>query len=161
MSTRSTRRRPAGNQGPRPWQPMRKAARIIPPELAAAAAADPEMQAIVDEVKEVWRNDRYVCHVKRREDGSVESLSIRRADRKASHDWREFQQIKHEIAGEDVEAFELYPARDRTMDTANQYWLWCLPPGQRIEAGFRGRAVEEDTHVLNARQRPFAKGMSI
>jgi hypothetical protein len=162
MSTRKGR--PAGNQGRRPWQPMGKATRIIPQDLADLAATEPDVAAVIDDAREIWMNDRYIVHVDRREDGTVTSLSIRRADRSAARDWRDFQQIKNEIAGPDVEAFELYPARDRTMDTANQYWLWCLPPGKVIEAGFRGRVVTEpgeDPRFTSSKQRDFLEGQDI
>ena len=136
----------------RPWQPMRRAPRIIPPALAAKAAADPRVAQIVGQVREVWRNDQYVVHVTRRaageHAGTVEHLSIRRADRAAARDWRHFQRIKDEIAGPDVEAVELYPARARLVDNANQYHLWCLPPGIRFRFGFAEGSV-------SARRRPL------
>jgi hypothetical protein len=87
--------------------------------------------------REIWRNDRYTVHVERREeDRSVSELSIRRNDRKPIRDWRDFQRIKNEVAGAEVEAVELYPAMSRIMDTANQFYLWVLPPGQRFPLGY-------------------------
>ena len=135
----------------RPWQPMMRAPRIIPPALAAKAAADPRVAQIVDQVREVWRNDQYVVHVTRRATGehagTVEHLSIRRVDRAATRHWRHFQRIKDEIAGPDVEAVELYPARARVVDNANQYHLWCFPPGIPFPFGFAEGSV-------SARQQP-------
>ena len=163
MST-PKQRRPAGNQGARPWQPMRPATRIIPDDLRALAATEPAVADAINEVKEIWRNDRYVVHVTRREDGSVECLSIRRDDRKPADDWRHKQLIKNQIAGEDVEGFEIYPRKDRTMDTANQAWIWCLPPGEVIPAGFPERVVTapgEDPRFTTSKQRPFAEGEDI
>ena len=162
MST--ARKRPAGNQGPRPWQPLGPATRIIPEDLLALAASEPDVASAIDEVKEIWRNDRYVVHVTRREDGTVSCLSIRRADRKPADDWRHKQLIKNQLAGEDVEGFEIYPRKDRTMDTANQAWIWCLPPGVEIPAGFPGRIVTgpgEDPRFTSSKQRPFAPGEDI
>lgn len=105
--------------------------------------------------REVWRNRKYVVGVERREDGSVSSLSIRRDDRKPIHDWRDLQRIKNEIAGPEIEALELYPAMSRLMDTSNQYWLWCLPPGERITAGFEtgALAAPEEVAAVSAVQR--------
>lgn len=140
MTSRKTR---PGRTPPRPWVPMRPATRIVPPELAGLAEKDPEVAARLEETAEMWRNDRYVVTVHRRPEGSVSTLSIRRDDRKAARDWRDFQQIKNDIAGPDAEAVELYPAEDRLVDTANQFWLWCLPPGTRFPFGFPGRAVED------------------
>jgi hypothetical protein len=144
----------------RPWQPMMRALRIIPPALAAKAAADPRVAQIVDQVREVWSNDQYVVHVTRRATGehagTVEHLSIRRVDRAAAQDWRHFQRIKDEIAGPDVEAAELYPARARVVDNANQYHLWCFPPGIRFPFGFAEGSASSDTRDWgSARQRPL------
>jgi hypothetical protein len=143
---------------------MGRAVRMVPPELAAAAAQHPIVaDALASDTRELWRNDRYVVHVSRREDGSVECLSIRRDDRRPADDWRHKQQIKNEIAGEDVEGFEIYPRRDRTMDTANQAWIWCLPPGAVIPAGFQERTVsdEEDPRFPTSKQRPMEEGLTI
>jgi hypothetical protein len=158
MSTR-TKKRPRGNQGPRPWRPMQPATVRTPPETLAAAQADPAVAAVVAEVTEIWCNDRYVVIVQRFEDsGDVMSLSIRRDDRKAAHDWRDFQRIKNEIAGPEVEAFELYPAQSRVVDTANQYWIWCMPKGTALPVGFPEGVIssEDDPRFPAARQRPLA-----
>jgi hypothetical protein len=142
----------------RPWQPMQRATLIVPPETIEAAKADAAVAALLAGSTEVWRNDKYVVTVRRRMDsGDVMSLSIRRDDRKAAHDWRDFQRIKNEIAGPETEALELYPAESRLVDTANQYWLWCMPKGEMLPAGFPNRVVsyEEDPRFPNARQRPL------
>lgn len=155
---RTRQRRGPGPTPARPWQPMQRASQIIPPEIAAAAADDPAVARVLAEVSEVWRNDRYLATVRRRdEDGSISSLSIRRADRKAARDWRDFQQIKNDIAGTDTEAVELYPAEARLVDTSNQFWLWCYPPGERFPGGFSERVVsdEPDPRFPTAKQRPL------
>jgi hypothetical protein len=54
-------------------------------------------------------------------------LSIRNHDRSTRHDWRDFQRIKNQLAGEEYEGLEIYPAEDRKIDTANQYHIWCFP----------------------------------
>lgn len=81
-------------------------------------------------------------------------LSIRRNDRKPIRDWRHLQRIKNELAGEDWEAVELYPAEDRKVDMANQYHLWCWP--FRLPFGFQERDVEDEPLVDGAVQRPGA-----
>lgn len=71
-------------------------------------------------------------------------LSIRRLDRAAVHDWRDFQRIKNELVGPEYEAVELYPAEARKMDTANQYHLWALAEaGMTFPFGQREREVME------------------
>jgi len=136
---------------------MRRAELIVPPATLAAAEADPMVARVLDETSEVWRNDKYVVMVRRYDSGEVMSLSIRRDDRRAIHDWRDLQQVKNDIAGCEAEAFELYPAESRLVDTSNQYWLWCLRPGEQIPAGFTERSVsdEPDPRFPTARQRPF------
>lgn len=134
-----------GPTPPRPWQPMRRG-EVVPATRDRSVASfkrvtgrDPGPD---DLISEVWLNDRYVVGVKRRDDGSVANLSIRRQDRSWPRDWRDFQRIKNDIAGVDVEAVELYPREDRLVDTANQFWLWCMPPGMTFPFGF-----DEGRHV--------------
>jgi hypothetical protein len=160
MST--PKRRPAGNQGQRPWQPMQRAVQVVPDSLQAMAARKPDIAAMIESGSEVWRNDRYVCHVRRNPEGEVTVLSVRRDDRKAIWDWRHLMLIKNEIAGEEIEAFQMLPAKSRTVDSANQYWIWCLPPGVKMPIGFEERVVaEQDPEFPLSRQRPFAEGENL
>lgn len=136
------------------WQPMQRAIPYRKPEtiakLKATLGYEPELAS------EIWRNDKYVVSVDRYETGDVSCLSIRRDDRQWPRDWRDFQRIKNEIAGPEIEAVELFPAESRLYDTANQFWLWCMPAGERIELGFNdGRHVanDGDAMTLGARQR--------
>jgi hypothetical protein len=130
--------RKKGPTSPRPWQPLYRAQVVIPDRLAAVANADPEVMAEVIRLMdaELWRNDRYVVVVERSAGGWVTHLSIRRDDRKPIRSWRDMMRIKDELAGEEVEGFELYPRRSRVVDGANQYHIWCLRPGQDVPAGF-------------------------
>lgn len=155
----SRKRRPG--HVPRPWQAMQRAVADPPsPERIAALKEAGASDELIAEVAagEFWRNDLYTVQVGRHSEGWIQELSIRRNDRKPVHDWRHFQRIKSEIAGPDVEAFELYPAEERLMDTANQYYLWCLPPGQRLPVGFEtGRNVQDaaEAELVGAVQRPL------
>ena len=81
-------------------------------------------------------------------------LSIRRNDRKAECDWRIFQRIKNDIAGEEREAVQLFPAMRRVLDTANQYHLWVAPKECVIGIGQMNGEVSE---IVNGKgvQRPF------
>ncbi len=89
----------------------------------------------------------------------VTHLSIKRHDRDVvlGKDWRDFQRIKNELCGEECEAFEIYPAEVRLVDTANQYHLWVLPSGMHFPIGYNERLVAEETQD-EARQRPFEDG---
>jgi len=147
------------HQARRGWTPMARA-EVVPlsaDRIAAIEALGADTALLAElAAAEMWRNEHYLAVVTRREDGSVSELSIRRADRKAVHDWRDFQRIKSEVAGAEVEAFELYPAESRLMDTANQYMIWCLPPGETIPAGYMGpRNVMDANTVPGAVQRPL------
>lgn len=139
----------------RRWQPMARSTPYAHPEKRAAMVAELTARgATADDItrllapEEQWANDQYVVFVTRaapNDDdpgGWVTRLSIRRQDRAPARDWRHLQQIKNEICGVDVEAVELYPAEDRLVDTANQYWLWCMRPGTRCPVGWHdGRMV--------------------
>lgn len=171
---KTTKGRPGGS-----WAPLQRATRVgwtdekrqgLLTELRQLnmAWSDDELVAFVAREEaaaandEVWMNHVVVCSVERREDDhSVECISIRRQDRKALHDWRVMQQIKNELAGWDSEAVELYPAADRLVDTANQYWLWCGRPGEWFPFGFTARAVTYTAgeHGSGAVQRPLDPGM--
>jgi hypothetical protein len=105
---------------------------------------------------EFWINRLYQVSVDRRKDGSVMHLNIRRRD--GSHDtrdWRHFQEIKNQLAGPECEAFELYPAESRKVDTSNKFHLWVLPPGERLPVGWNERDVQYDENrdVPGIRQR--------
>lgn len=136
---------------------MRPATRVTPPETLAAAAADPAVASILTESREMWRNDKYVAIARRRDDGSVSVLSVRRDDRKPTRDWRDLQRIKNDIAGPETEAIELFPAESRLVDVANQTWIWVFPPGTQLPLGFHERAVatESDPRFPAAQQRPL------
>ncbi len=87
-------------------------------------------------------------------------LSIKRRDkeRPGPEAYRDFMAIKDRLVGPENEAVELYPARSREYDTANQRWLFVLKDSaQRFPFGFdygeRVASVQAD--VGNARQHPF------
>ena len=84
-----------------------------------------------DSIKgEKWLNDLYSVTVKKTkfyEDDILEFVIARR-DQSHVHDWRHYQQIKNDIAGEEAEAIELYPAESRLLDQANTFWLYVFPP---------------------------------
>lgn len=89
-------------------------------------------------------------------------LSIKRHDKEPMQDWRVMQRIKTEIAGAETEAFELYPAESRVVDTANQYHLYAFVGCGTIPVGFPGGA-RSDLEQVNAeggksKQRPGSGG---
>lgn len=110
--------------------------------------------------KKMFQNNRYTVMVRMPDNdptfGRIIHLSIRRNDRGHARDWRDFQRIKNEIVGRDVEAVELYPAESRLVDAANQYHLWCFPD-YKFRFGFGSRDVRgPDGSMFGATQRPFA-----
>ena len=151
----------------RQWTPMEHidvipaspetVARVI--ELAAGRTDDEELLGSsfgdVTRPSECWANDLYLVDVSRDLDGAVRQLCIRRRDHKPLRDWRDFMRIKNEIAGEETEAVELFPAMSRLVETGNQYWLWCLPPALEFEIGFSQRAVFDAGEVPGIEQRPL------
>ena len=83
-------------------------------------------------------------------------LGISAHDGTARHDWREFQEIKNQLAGPECEAFELYPAVSRLLDPSNYYTLWCFPGLRHIKLGkFEGRRVwDQDEAIAPQRKLP-------
>lgn len=117
-----------------------------------------EVEAMLgDDGAEIWVNRHVVCKLWRDpSDGSVGHIHVRRQDRKPLRDWRMMQRIKNELAGPEVEAFELYPAESRLVDSANSYWIWCMKPGVRLPVGFEHREVNYDEELarrVGAKQR--------
>lgn len=100
---------------------------------------------------EVWRNDLYQVQVRRfvcAAFGNAEMvhINIRRCDGAAVFDWRHRQLIKNQLVGEECEAFEVYPAESRLVDTSNKYHLWAfVDPSIRLPVGIDrgGRDVVE------------------
>jgi len=96
----------------------------------------------------IYINDLYQVNVETvrapfgEEAGDMVWLSIKRRDRAPVRDWRDLQQIKNMIVGEEHEGFEVYPAESRLVDTANQYHLWVfMDPAVRLPVGYRHREV--------------------
>lgn len=116
---------------------------------------------------EVWGNDEYEATIEHAPSGWA-YITLKRYDRHAIRDWRHLQSIKNEVVGAEREAFEIFPAESRLMDTANQYHLWVLPEGESISVGQTDREVlrASDVRALNAqtggkgRQRDWQPGLS-
>jgi hypothetical protein len=77
-----------------------------------------------------WMNDIYQVQVRRFRcepfNADMMHINIRRRDGAAIFDWRHRQWIKNQLAGEECEAFEVYPAESRLVDTSNKYHLWAF-----------------------------------
>lgn len=104
----------------------------------------------------IFRNSRYQVNV--RALGELIHLSIKRLDkdRVGRERYRDFMRIKDQLVGPDHEGVEIYPARSREIDSANQYHIWVFAdPSIRVPFGFNdGRFVDGDS-VGNARQHPL------
>lgn len=90
-----------------------------------------------------WINELYEARVVKfgTASGPMLRIGICNRDGSARHDWRDFQKIKNQIAGDEWEAVELYPAESRLIDPSNFYYLWCfqsLPYGIRSERRIAG-----------------------
>lgn len=87
-------------------------------------------------------------------------LSIKRRDRDVIRDWRELQDIKNDLVGEEYEGVELFPAETRLVDTANQFHLWVIEDRTfRFPFGYTERAVSDapDPRFPKAVNRPLPK----
>lgn len=116
-----------------------------------------EVEAIGGELGEhetMWQNRFYVVirkYLQGTHEGAIH-LSIRHIDRKAIRDWRHFQRIKNELAGENREGLEIFPPEEYLVDTANQYHLFVMPLGQTTPFTWKaqGRIVgnKDDKEVI-------------
>jgi len=94
---------------------------VTGPNLTASQA----LKALIEFLEhslhgQVYLNDTYQV-IRNEIDNGMVHLSIRRLDRSHEHDWREYQEIKNQLLGEECEAFEIYPAESRCVDLANQF----------------------------------------
>ena len=81
-------------------------------------------------------------------------LSIKRHDREPICDWREFQEIKNLLCGEDKEGMMLYPKESRVVDTANQYHMYVfMNKDYTIPCGFTVGIKTDDPLYGKAKQR--------
>jgi hypothetical protein len=106
-----------------------------------------------------WINDTYHVYVVKDDPhgfGDVEVwwLSIKRHDRELIMDWREFQEIKNAICGEQYEGIMLYPREDRVVDTSNQFHLFVfMEEDYVIPCGFTAGSKTDDPNFGKAKQR--------
>lgn len=127
---------------------------------------------------EVWMNDEYqvtVRYLVPTEDGLPEGrdgmvhLSIHKRDRHRVRQWRDLQQIKNEVMGDEREAVELFPKESRLVDTSNEYHLWVMPLGATMPFGFDEGLVSTDEQarrfnetrragIHQGRQQPWRPG---
>tara|TARA_R100000773_G_scaffold22815_1_gene20122 strand:- start:23517 stop:23927 length:411 start_codon:yes stop_codon:yes gene_type:complete len=69
-------------------------------------------------------------------------LSIKRKDKRPVNNWQDMQTIKNRLVGVERDAFQIFPAESRMVNTANQYHLIVLPEGQALPFGWvNGRTV--------------------
>jgi hypothetical protein len=107
-------------------------ARLIDSLIAAERAETDAWEPLHQDAArpQIWGNSTYtvaVAHYGEGTDHEVIHLSYHRRDRAPVRDWRVGMRIKDQMAGEDWEAVEVYPARDRLVDTSNEYHLFCVP----------------------------------
>ncbi len=136
---------------PVPWTPFEKA--VWPEPLRSKFEAEPGYVG-------VFRNSRYQVSVREgatdNEGGVVTWLSIVRLDREPIRDWRDFQRIKNELGGPEIQGLELYPRESRLVDTNNQYHIFLLPPGVELPFGYQTRDVSDRVpEGAVHKQRPF------
>lgn len=109
---------------------------------------------------ERWSNDIYIVTVRRHAKdpvfgtgGGMVQIGINTQDGTTRHDWRCFQAIKNQIAGEECEAFELYPAQSRLLDPSNYFSLWCFPGLKRIKVGVEDYRVWDQNEAWAPQRR--------
>lgn len=126
-------------------------------DAATARAAIFDYFRDIRENETVLKNDTYQVNVRKVSDGCLH-LSIKRCDRQPIHDWRDLQDIKNQIVGEECEAIELYPAESRRVDTANQFHLWASTDDKfRFPIGWHGQRLVTDHSIGKSVNRPLTK----
>ena len=138
-------------------------ANFLGPAVAAEPASRRQAKPAVtgrDGLGEHWENPDYYGCLRRYESGSplgggpYAVLSISATDETARHDWRDFQQLKNHLLGDEWEGLELYPAESRLVDPSNRFYLWCFPKGVIPWGLPSGRSVR-DAGELPVPQRAF------
>jgi len=126
----------------------------------ADAQAAWKREKIREQRVENYRNETYHAMIDKHDthgfgdDIIVWTLSIKRHDREPICDWRDFQEIKNQLCGEQAEGMMLYPAESRVVDTANQYWMYVfMNEGFIIPVGFTQGIKTDTADYGNARQR--------
>jgi len=113
-----------------------------------------------------WENDTYYGCVKDYPSGFPigggpwATISISSIDETSRHDWRDFQQLKNALLGDEWEAVELYPAESRLRDPSNRFYLWCVPKGVfnfGLEDERGPMRIVLDADEAEAPQRPFPR----
>lgn len=89
-----------------------------------------------------YKNNHYCVMINdkvKMSDGStaIRSMIQRHDDKPIKNHWREIQDVKNEIFGNETTGIEYYPAESELCDKANIYWLWILDsiPIQEIKEG--------------------------
>ena len=163
---RSKQRRLLRSQALRAWEPLVKAPFVKPPTTDHDSKMH-DVERLLDRGSTTYINNRYQVAVESVPPGEhglgeheILWISIKSLDGSARHDWRDFQQIKNELAGPDWEAIEVYPAEDRLVDTCNQFHLWCLPPESgRVPVGWYTRFVMEENFSTGGSQRVWEESL--
>ena len=130
--------------------------------------AELKKQQAYDAGAEVWENNIYLVLKKDANKSNMHLntqapdawyLSIRRIDQKPIWSWRDLQQIKNELIGEENEGFMLYPRESRVVDTANQYHLFVFKEKQAVMPyGFNnGRVITNKNPLTGGKQEPRKK----
>jgi hypothetical protein len=132
---------------------------------------DAALRAVEEEIsrnQNMWENDTYNVIVREAEieEGSgfpeMIWLSIKRLDKEPIHDWRDLQEIKNQLIGEENEAVELYPSESRLVDQANQYHLFVLKDSAiKFPFGFKHRVVGTSEEARNFGGKQRERGVNI
>jgi len=149
------KRKPIGS---RAWTPLQRAEWEA--DSVKNVLFDPQMteeEKLILLRDEIYFNSRYRVNLRRHhtsgQDGepgpTLIHLSIRTLDKRPARDWGDFQRIKNELVGPEVEMVELYPAESRLVDTVNQYHLWGYDrPGFQFPFGWLYRPPNDNQRPL-------------
>jgi hypothetical protein len=137
--------------------------RAVFPEAAAEISVpfEPLTREYTDGFGEGWWSSQYSVTKRFYEYDTVFGsrhgmiyLGISNVDQTARRDFRHFQAIKNQLAGEEWEGMEIYPAESRLVDPSNLFIIWCFHV--RLKVGPLRRTVVTAEKAF-APQRAFAE----
>ncbi len=140
---------------PRPEEKLEREADNVLKAFPHMSRQQARLGLIKDGMAEVWLNSIYQVAVYRGAEaddlvhidelkGRCTWLSIKRRDKRPVNNWQDMQTMKNRLVGKECDAFQIFPAESRMVNTANQYHLIVLPEGQGLPFGWGKRAVSTE-----------------
>ena len=107
---------------------MKEAKRLLNKPAGKFEVIDLGMTNHPDWMTRAYKNNRYIVmiddYAKTKGFDAIKMMVQTHDNTPIQNHWRELQNIKNEIFGEEETAVEFYPPESELVDEANVYWLW-------------------------------------